>query len=125
MRFPSKALRHLCPLLAATACLVTFSTSTLAQNSLYQEQGQLIRAPRALGVLGENLFGDSVNYYNGALSFSQTDVSLPGNNALSMAVTRTFNTGSAITTKGLFGHWELDIPHLSGTFSRASAATAA
>ena len=117
------------PLLVAVSTFVTtfvttlLPATTLAQNSLYQEQGQLIRAPRALGVLGDNLFGDTVNYYNGALSFSQTDVSLPGNDALPMAVTRTFNAGSAITTKGHFGNWELDIPRMSGTFSKTDGWT--
>ena len=66
------------PLSALTLALI--SSFAQAQVSHYQEQGQLIRAPRAMGQLGDNLFGDSVNYYNGSLSFSQTDVSLPGNN---------------------------------------------
>jgi YD repeat-containing protein len=96
-----------------------FSESALAA-SMYEEQGQLIRAPRALGVLGENLFGDETNFYNGSLSFSQTDVSLPGNNALPMNVTRRFTAGDHITTVGHFGHWELDIPHMHGMFSAAS-----
>jgi hypothetical protein len=40
--------------------------------SQYQEQGKLIRAPQALTVLGQDLFGDKVNLYTGALDGRQT-----------------------------------------------------
>lgn len=52
----------------------------------YFEQGLLMRSGETVGALGPNLMGDSINDYSGALEFSQTDVSLPGNNALPVAV---------------------------------------
>lgn len=97
-----------------------FSQSVSAV-SWYDEQGKLIRAPRAMGVLGDNLFGDEVNYYNGSLSFSQTDVSLPGNNSLPMTITRSFTAGGRIETVGHFGHWELEIPRMHGKFAVRSS----
>ncbi len=86
-------------------------------SSNYDEQGKLVRAPRAVGVLGPNLFGDQVNLYTGTLSFNQTDVSLPGNNALSVSVGRTMATGDFQQQNALFGNWDLAIPHLHGIFS--------
>jgi RHS repeat-associated protein len=93
-------------------------TSAIAQDmGPSQERAKLIKAPQALGVLGDNLFGDSVNFYSGALSFVQTDVSLRGNNALPVAVGRRLATGVEAKDRTHFGHWELDIPHIRGMFS--------
>ncbi len=44
-------------------------------------------------MLGADLFGDKLNYYNGSLEFVQIDVSLKGNNALPMSVGRRLVTG--------------------------------
>jgi len=67
----------------AVAACALMSVSALAQTdgsaiSFYQEQGQLIRGSRGVTALGDQLFGDRVDLYTGALSFSQTDISLPG-----------------------------------------------
>jgi RHS repeat-associated protein len=80
----------------------------------YYEQGILIRSGETVEALGPNLMGDSVNEYSGGLEFSHTDVSLPGNNALPVAVGRHLATGTRQTTlgTGLFGDWDLEIPHL-------------
>jgi RHS repeat-associated protein len=87
---------------------------------IYHEQGQLIRAPRAIAALGGNIFGDKVNLYTGALEFVQTDVSLPGNNALPVSVGRRLITGNyGLSTPKQFGSWDLEIPHLHGTFADA------
>ncbi|WP_431052986.1 hypothetical protein [Roseateles sp. L2-2] len=83
----------------------------------YFENGKLIRAPKALSMLGPDLFGDRVNLYRGTLEFVQTDVNLDGNNALPVAVTRRLSTGSRGNYgQGLFSEWELEIPHMQGTF---------
>lgn len=90
--------------------------------SIFREQGELMRASRTVGALGADLFGDSVDMYTGKLSFRQTDVSLPGNNALSVAVRRTLATGGQIDAhlvNGAFGDWDLDIPHLQGIFAQS------
>jgi hypothetical protein len=68
--------------------------SSLAQDaSTYKEQGKLIHAPRDIAQLGSDLFGDKVNLYTGSLEFVQTDVSLPGNNALPVSVGRRLVAG--------------------------------
>ena len=104
-------------ILCVSSALVLTAPAMAA--SMYDDQGKLIRAPRALGVLGENLFGDETNFYTGALSFVQTDVSLPGNNGLPMSVTRRFTAGETISTQGHFGKWELDVPRMHGMFAAA------
>jgi hypothetical protein len=82
------------------------------------EQSKLIRAPDALGVLGNDLFGDRLNFYDGSLEFSQEDVSIPGNNKLPVRVGRRLQTGSRNEANHMFREWELDIPHIRGNFSQ-------
>lgn len=41
-----------------------------------------------VGALGPDLFGNSVNYYNGQATFSTTDIDLRGNNGLTVRVGR-------------------------------------
>ncbi len=80
----------------------------------YFDQGLLVRAGETIQPLGPNLMGDLISDYTGALSFSHTDVSLPGNSALSVAVSRRLVTGTKQTALklGLFGDWDLELPHL-------------
>ena len=80
----------------------------------YFEQGILSRSGEIVEALGPTLMGDSVNEYSGGLQFAHTDVSLPGNNALSVSVGRMLATGTrqAALATGLFGDWDLDIPRL-------------
>jgi RHS repeat-associated protein len=90
------------------------------ESSSFKEQFKLIKAPKAYTTLGPELFGDKVNLYHGALEFSQTDVSLPGNFALPVAVGRRLVTGRYSFNKFPFARWELDIPHLHGVFALGS-----
>ena len=80
----------------------------------YFENGILSRSGETIQPLGPNLMGDTLNEYSGGLGFGHTDVSLPGNNALPVAVGRVLATGTRQTTlgSGLFGDWDIDIPHL-------------
>ncbi|MBQ5963320.1 hypothetical protein [Massilia sp. ZL223] len=84
----------------------------------YSEQEKLIRAPRAFTALGTGLFGDKVNLYTGNLEFIQTDVVIPGNSPLRVGVGRRLEAGRDAVTGGLFGQWDLDIPHLHGVYSQ-------
>lgn len=93
------------------------------ETSTYKEQSKLIRAPRAFTTLGTDLFGDKVNLYTGSLEFIQTDVSLPGNNALPVAVGRRISAGQLAIDNTPFGRWDIDIPHLHGVFALAKGWT--
>lgn len=86
-------------------------------DTYYQEQYKLIKAPNAVMALTDSPFGDSVNLYNGRLEFVQTDVSLTGNSALPVAVGRRVVAGELPLDGRQFGIWEMDVPHIHGTFS--------
>lgn len=100
------------PLLCCTGQLFAADPTPIS------EQYKLIKAPTAVGKLGTDLFGDRINYYNGALEFVQQDVSLTGNSALPVSVGRRFAVGDKHLTDGMFREWDIEIPHIHGTFSR-------
>lgn len=85
-----------------------------SSSTNYFEQGSLTRSGGTLESLGQNLMGDAFNEYSGSLEFTHTDVSLPGNNKLQVSVGRHLATGTRLATLrgGLFGDWDLEIPHL-------------
>ena len=61
-----------------------------------------------------NLMGDSVDLATGSLAFSQTDISLPGNSALEVAIRRK-TSGKSLQpeSSGFLADWQLDIPYIS------------
>ncbi len=103
--------------LTAAVLLCVLASPASRAESIYSEQDKLIRGGDSIGTLGNDLFGDKVNLYNGTLEFTQTDVSLPGNNALPVSVGRRLVAGSETRSQSVFGDWDLDIPHLHGVFS--------
>ena len=113
--FFARAARPVCLALAGASFLPALAQAPTP--TIYEEQGQLVRGSRKVQSLSSSLFGDQVSLYNGGLSFTQTDVSLPGNNALEVRIGRHLPTGAQRVGKGAFGNWDLDIPHLKGVFS--------
>ena len=105
----------------AVALGLGFLISTaLAQNAtVFSEQGQLVRASQNVTALGNDLMGDKVNLYTGAVEFNQTDVSLPGNSALPVSIGRRYVAGIQRLNfyEGLFVDWDLEIPHLHGVYA--------
>ncbi|MFN7781949.1 MAG: RHS repeat domain-containing protein, partial [Lysobacterales bacterium] len=85
----------------------------------WEDYDKHLQSRKALTAHGPDLFGDNVNLYNGALSFSVTDISLPGNSSLPVALTRTFSVGAYPVGKpmdGAFGDWDIDIPRIEGVY---------
>lgn len=80
------------------------------------EYEKLLSARTSLTTLGPDLFGDDVNLYDGSLRFRQIDVSVPGNNSLEVSFGRTFVPRQWEKLSQVFADWDLDIPHLEGTF---------
>jgi RHS repeat-associated protein len=81
-----------------------------AQNYSYV-QGLEQRGNETLGTEGPEMLGHRVNLYTGALSFVHTDVDLPGNSKLKVALTRSYKEkqrGSA---------WQVDSPRMVGNFA--------
>ncbi len=73
--------------------------------------------------LGLNLLGDSIDPHTGSISFEHTDVSLPGNSSLPVALTRKLTQGHYYrsTVDAEFGDWSYDVPRLSVVTAKTSA----
>lgn len=74
---------------ALALTLLSASPGVLAAE-VWEEHHLLIESRQEVGTLGPDLFGEQVSFYSGGASFSTTDVELPGNNALPVALTRMF-----------------------------------
>lgn len=102
-------------------CLMPFMA--FGQKLAWEEYDRLLESRRAVTALSaDNAFGDSLDLYSGVLSFSATDVSIPGNSKLPVSVTRKFTVTNREQYGGYaysFADWELDIPRLSGVFAPA------
>ncbi|HMB58065.1 MAG TPA: RHS repeat-associated core domain-containing protein [Arenimonas sp.] len=115
-------------LVAMVSCLWSLTVSATDPKTEYDKR---IKSAEVVDALGPNFAGDQTNFYTGVTSFSATDVNLPGNNGLSVALGRhrgmdndDNNAAETPTTTGkqlrAFGDWDLDIPYLSGTFTQAN-----
>ena len=86
---------------------------------VYQEYANRIKSAQVVAQLGPDLFGESISLSTGATEFSATDVSLPGNTGLPVAVGRRLKVQSVpefAKRLGGFGMWDIDVPYISGTF---------
>lgn len=62
------------------------------------------------------LLGESIDLNYGGLSFSNTDVSIPGNGRIPMSIGRVFHHAQyRYMSKVDFSDWHLDIPHIKTT----------
>ena len=85
--------------------------------------GQVPKAQEAITAYGTDLFGDTVNLYDGSLSIEHTDLSLPGNSALPVKLTRAVSPGKsevATYSNRAFGDWALQLPRVGGSFAAAT-----
>ncbi|MFN7724025.1 MAG: hypothetical protein ACK5QH_03050, partial [Rubrivivax sp.] len=80
-------------------------------------KGQLPIASDSIVKLGSDLFGDNVNLYNGAVHFEQTDISIPGNSSLPVALTRSRDAGRSWSVRGAMADWDINTPRIEGTFA--------
>ena len=105
-----------------TLTIFAFASLVRADTKYSDEYLQRVTAAKTVSPLDNNLFGDSINDYSGGVQFSQTDVSLPGNFGLSVGVGRRYaiadKTGLSAAQKigGIFGDWDLDLPHMEGVY---------
>jgi RHS repeat-associated protein len=74
-------------------------------------------APDAIAPHGTDLFGDRINLFNGSFEFEHTDLSLPGNSQLPVALLRHHSPGQHYDVRGQFGDWDLNVPWIGGSFS--------
>ena len=89
--------------------------------NLWQEYDKLTDKSSSIVALDANhALGDNIDLYTGTLSFSADDIALPGNNQLTVGVTRSYaviERQNTVANKLPFADWDLDIPRLSGTFA--------
>lgn len=72
-------------------------------------------AEQRLRAYGTDLLGDGIDPHTGAIQFQHTDVELPGNSGLEVAIRRKISQGQYYysATNVEFGDWQLDVPRIS------------
>jgi hypothetical protein len=109
------------------AAVVLLTSSWAVQAAVdgvepFEEYGKTTRAAQQVSPLGDNAFGDNVSLYNGATEFDATDMSIPGNNALPVALARRFIVDDRRKDPGYlggFGDWDVEVPYIEGVFMDA------
>lgn len=105
----------------AAICLWSCALCASAQSTsvyTWQDFGKRLKSSQAISPLGPNFAGEQVSLSNGELSFSATDVSLPGNNDLEVAFTRSYSVKSrGIYAAEVLGDWSISVPHIWGMFT--------
>ena len=99
---------------ALLVCAVAIAPAW-GQVTIPQEYDKLIQHRGEITAFGNEGFGDKIDLGSGGLQIVQTDVDLPGNNALPVRVSRRFVPGGKYGG-GHFGVWSLDIPYMHGVF---------
>lgn len=110
-------------IVASLVLSLGFAAAANGQVPLAADYNKLIRSGQVVQSLGENLLGERVDLFTGRTDFVATDVSLPGNSALPVAVSRRFSVearGAGAARRGLFGDWDLEIPHIEFIGSAAA-----
>lgn len=113
------------PLVSAAAVLLAMAGAAVvapatAQNLFKWETFEKrVDAAKQIKAIGADGFGDQIDLQTGGLSFSVTDVDIPGNNALPVRFTRTYRVANsrAQGTNRMLADWDVDVPRLSGVFA--------
>lgn len=99
-----------------------------ADVPLYVEYDKRLRASEQLSALGSDLFGDQVSLYTGQTAFRHVDIDIPGNNALPVQLSRRYTISTLVDSQlfdarggpgnpyGGMGNWNIEVPHIYGTF---------
>ncbi|MGV8931797.1 MAG: hypothetical protein ACOH1R_06750 [Luteimonas sp.] len=113
---------------------VVFLTTSLSSIAIGPQgtHDKSIKAAQVVAALGMNVGGEFVNYFSGNTSFKATDLSIRGNSTLPVSIGRVYsvepermitaqgtphNTTYSYNRMHAFGDWDLDIPHIAGTFA--------
>ncbi|MDH6331886.1 YD repeat-containing protein [Stenotrophomonas sp. 1278] len=109
---------------SAIACLVCGTAGAQDRVEPESQYANKVGKAQHTGQLDEGSFGENVSLFNGQLDFSITDITIPGNNALSVALRRKRTISERYLHQGArpgdlagFYDWDLDVPYLEGIFS--------
>jgi RHS repeat-associated protein len=96
------------------AILLLLPMVSVAQVQWGQEYDRQLKTRKTPATFGTDQFGDSVNLYDGTVSFGAQDLEIPGNSSLSVAVSRSFSVGNPknAASDGLFGNWNMSLPYV-------------
>lgn len=104
---------------AAIAVATSSLCSVEARTLPFEEYDKRIKSAQTVSPLTSELFGERISLYNGSTAFHVTDVSIPGNDQLPVALHRRLRVESlAEFTQifGGFGNWDLDVPYIQGSY---------
>ncbi|WP_143014618.1 hypothetical protein [Pseudoxanthomonas sp. CF125] len=101
-------------ILAAASMLLLLPVLAWGQVQWGQEYDRQLKTRQTVSSFGPGLFGESVNLFDGTVSFSETDINVPGNAGLPMTVSRNFSIGNPknAALDGLFGNWDMALPYV-------------
>ncbi|MEH6421052.1 RHS repeat protein [Pseudomonas sp. CGJS7] len=106
----------------AMLCVIAPMCAAGQGRTRYEDFDTSLKTSESVGALGSALFGDETDPYTGRTDFWVTDVSLPGNSALSVALVRMFK-GSDDGVGNYLKWSNFEVPYLSGIFPQGSAST--
>jgi YD repeat-containing protein len=112
--------------LAVTVGL-TCAGMTWAQDNIehiYQTYADSVAAAQRREPLGDHAFGEKVSLFSGSTEFTVTDISVPGKDALPVALGRRFVIQDRNefydhiwqSFLGGFDDWDVEVPYLEGSF---------
>lgn len=107
---------------AALARMLLPGNAAADEITLPYEYGKTIKTAEVVGSLGPDAFGDRTNFYTGSTEFTVTDIDLPGPGLVPVRLGRRYVVEYKAENPGHssypFANWQIDIPHLHGTFAR-------
>jgi YD repeat-containing protein len=102
-----------CPAAAVLAAGGVATAQTSSEDPIIEWEKRQ-NAEDRLRAYGTDLLGDGIDPHTGAISFQHTDVALPGNTHLEVAVRRRISQGEYYNKSEAveFGDWQLDVPRI-------------
>lgn len=113
LRGPMARLAHL---IVAASVLVPLAAQAQIVPTWREEYEKRLKYGDLVEPLKGDIFGEKVNLYDGSMSLSATDISLPGNSGLVVGISRSYGDLAGNSNDNEFGNWSLDVPSLSGTY---------
>ena len=104
---------------SAGALLLTTLPAQAQHGYKWESFDERVESARKIVAIDDTAFGESIGLQTGRLSFTVTDVDLPGNNALPVRFTRSYEVVKRRDTVAdrMVGDWELEVPRMSGRFA--------
>lgn len=103
--------------LCALVCLLWSSPVHAQSMSWGEDYAKVVRGRELVEPLTDSSFGDQVGLYDGSMRFAVTDVSVPGNSALPVAFSRTWDLQNHGLSQQVVADWVIDVPNLNGIFA--------